>query len=69
MKTQGMTVLYWRDGNKLKEYLQDAWRMGCKFYEGEQFDVLFNKEGQIIASYIPNNVVGIEDHNLSGDLV
>ena len=63
MKT-GITISYWKDGNKIHEYHKDAVRLGCKFYEGEQFDVLFNKDNQLIASYKAGSVHGVTEHGM-----
>lgn len=63
-KRKGMTVTYWLNGVQYREYHDDAVRFGCKFYTGEQFDVLFDSLDRIIASYISGSVVGVEDHNL-----
>lgn len=64
-RAKGMTVTYWHNGNKVREYHDDAVRAGCRLYTGEQFDVLLNQEGQVIASYKPDAVIGVEDHNLT----
>ena len=63
MKT-GITISYLQDGNKIREYHKDAVRFGCKFYEGDQFDVLFNKDNQLIASYKSGSVRRVTDHSL-----
>lgn len=62
-RTKGITVTYWQDGNLIREYHGDAVRLGCKFYTGAQFDVLFDSLDRIIASYLSGSVVGVEDHN------
>lgn len=56
---RGMTVTYWHSGNKLRSYFGDA--ASQELYH--EFQILRNGAGQIIASFDPQCVLGIEDHN------
>lgn len=62
-KRKGITVTYWLFGKKIKEYHKDASRVGCRFYNGEQYDVLFNTENEVVACFESSSVIGITIHD------
>jgi hypothetical protein len=58
----GITVVYWMMGNKIREHHPDAENFERRTYGNATFDVLLNANKQILASYTPSSIVAVQHH-------
>jgi hypothetical protein len=59
----GITVTYWSFGSKKKEHHREATKVGCRYYEGKQFSVLFSATGEVLQVYLSSSVEHLEIYN------